>query len=87
MTDGCFYGDGGIFRVSPPFELKKLEALFRHKIFRMLLNTGKITQEMIAMLSKWRHPGFNIFCGNRISPNDDIAMENLALYIIRTSFS
>ena len=30
-----------MFRVTPPFELKELEALFRHKIFRMLLNKGK----------------------------------------------
>ena len=27
MTDGCFYGDGGMFRVAPPLELKKLEAI------------------------------------------------------------
>jgi hypothetical protein len=76
-----------MFRVSPPFELKKLEALFRHKVLRMLLNKGKIMQEFIAMLSSWRHSGFNVFCGNRISPNDDTAMENLARYIIRASFS
>jgi hypothetical protein len=76
-----------MFRVAPPFELKKLEALFQHRIFRMLLNKGKITQEMIAMLSTWRHSGFNVFCGNRISPDDDTAMENLARYIIRASFS
>ena len=53
----------------------------------MLLNRGKITAEMIAMLSKWRHSGFHVFCGNRISPNDDTALENLARYIIRASFS
>jgi hypothetical protein len=87
VTDGCFYGDGGMFRVAPPLELKKLEAIFRHKVFRLLLNKGKITQELIAMLSSWRHSGFNIFCGNRISPTDDTAMENLACYIIRASFS
>ena len=39
------------------------------------------------MLSTWRHSGFHVFCGNRISPNDDTAMENLARYIIRASFS
>jgi len=39
------------------------------------------------MLSSWRHSGFNVFCGNRISPDDDTAMENLARYIIRASFS
>ena len=56
-------------------------------MFRMLLDKGKITKELIAMLSTWRHSGFNVFCGNRISPNDDTAMENLARYIIRASFS
>jgi hypothetical protein len=87
VTDGCFYGDGGMFRIAPPLELKKLETIFRHKIFRMLLNKGKITEEMIRMLSAWKHSGFNVFCGNRISPNDNAAMENLAHYIVRASFS
>ncbi|HAR49510.1 MAG TPA: hypothetical protein DCR81_05300 [Smithella sp.] len=67
LTDGCFYGNKGMFRVAPPLELKKLEAIFRHKVFKML-NRGKITKEVIAMLSTWRHSGFNVFCGNRISP-------------------
>jgi hypothetical protein len=53
----------------------------------MLLNRGKITKEVIAMLSTWRHSGFNVFCGNRILPSDKTAMENLARYIIRASFS
>ena len=93
VTDGCFYGNKGMFRVAPPLELKKLlvpfrvEAIFQHKVFKMLLNKGKITKEMIAMLSTWRHSGFHVFCGNRISPNDETAMENLARYIIRASFS
>lgn len=39
------------------------------------------------MLSTWRHSGFNVFCGNRILPKDETAMENLARYIIRASFS
>jgi hypothetical protein len=34
-----------------------------------------------------RHSGFNVFCGNRILPKDETAMENLARYIIRASFS
>jgi hypothetical protein len=51
VTDGCFYGKKGMFRVAPPLDLKKLEAIFRHKVFRMLLSRGKITEEMIRMLS------------------------------------
>jgi hypothetical protein len=87
LTDGCFYGNRGMFRVAPPLELKKLEAIFRHKVFKMLLKKGKITEEMVRMLSAWKHSGFNIFCGNRILPKDETAIENLARYIIRASFS
>lgn len=36
---------------------------------------------------KWRHSGFNVFCGPRIQPGNDQAMENLARYIIRAFFS
>jgi len=53
----------------------------------MLLAKGKITAEMIQMLSSWRHFGFNVFYVNRILPWDETVMENLARYIIRASFS
>ena len=89
-TDGCFYGNGPAgagFRVAPVFELKHLEAIFRHKVFKMLLSKGKITEDLIDMLMSWRHSGFNVFCGSRIQPDDETAMENLARYIIRASFS
>jgi hypothetical protein len=53
----------------------------------MLLNKGKVTKELIAMLSPGRHSGFHVFCGNRISPTDETARENLARDIIRASVS
>jgi hypothetical protein len=53
----------------------------------MLLAREKITQEMIALLDKWRHSGFNVYAGPRILPHYENAMENLARYIIRASFS
>jgi hypothetical protein len=49
----------------------------------MLLSKGKITQDLVNMLMSWRHSGFNVFCGPRIQPGDDQAMENLARYIIK----
>lgn len=42
---------------------------------------------MIAMLANWRHSGFNVFCGNRMSSHDATGMENPARFIIRASFS
>lgn len=35
----------------------------------------------------WRHSGFNVHCGPKIQSEDEEAMENLARYIIRASFS
>ncbi len=42
---------------------------------------------MIKLLDKWRHTGFNVYCGPRILPRNEKSMENLACYIIRASFS
>jgi len=86
VSDGCFYGEGK-FKVAPSFKAGDLEAVFRGKIFKMLLNEGKINEGLISMLKSWRHSGFNVHCGERIWPDDETAMENIARYIIRASFS
>ncbi len=96
-TDGCFYGEG-MFRVAPLFELKHLEEVFPAKTGSTtgtrsfprcagLLSKSKITEDLVDMMLKWRHSGFNVFCGPKIQPGDEQAMENLARYIIRASFS
>lgn len=64
ITDGCFYGKG-MFRMAPPLELKKLEGIFRHKVFKMLIAKGKITEEILTLHAGWRHSGFHVFCGGR----------------------
>jgi len=73
VSDGCFYKD--------------LENLFRHSVLSMLLRKGKITREFIRMMEGWRHSGFNVFSGERIYPHQQRSLENLAAYLIRTSFS
>jgi hypothetical protein len=56
-------------------------------VFKMLLSEAKITEGLVRMLMSWRHSGFNFFSGPRIYPREETAMENLARYIIRASFS
>ena len=58
-TDGCFYGNG-MFRVAALFNIKELKKLFQHQILKMLLSKGKITEDLVDMLMKWRHSGFNV---------------------------
>jgi hypothetical protein len=48
----------------------------------MLLAKGKVTREMIARFLNWRHSGFQVFCGQRLFPQDEAAMGTLARYII-----
>ena len=72
-SDGCFYGEG-MFRVAPCIDSKTLEDIFRHKIFKMLLSKGRITEELVDMLMKWRYSGFNVYSGRRIQPGDEQAM-------------
>ena len=76
-----------MFSVSPAVDTKALEQIFRHNVLKMLLAKDKITQDMVALLDKWRHTGFNVFAGPRILPRQEESMENLTRYIIRASFS
>jgi len=86
ISDGCFH-ESGMLTVAPAIDTRTLERLFRHQVLRMLLKKGKITREMISLLDRWRHTGFNVYCGKRILPWQKTSMENLARYIIRASFS
>jgi hypothetical protein len=85
-TDGGFY-EKGMFRVAAWSTPKDLEKLFRYKVFKMLLSRKKITEDLIDMMMGWRHSGFNVSCGPRVQPGEEEAIENLARYIIRASFS
>jgi len=86
ISDGCFHKNG-MFSVSPAINNDALEKIFRHMVLKMLLAKGKISPDVIALLDKWRHTGFNAYCGPRILPRQNKSMENLARYIIRASFS
>jgi hypothetical protein len=77
ISDGCFH-ENEMFSVSPSVDTKTIERLFRHKVLRMLLNKGKITPDMITLMDKWRHTGFNVFAGPRILLRYEKSMENLA---------
>ncbi len=49
VTDGCFMPNGW-FHVLPEKDVKKLENLFRHKVFKMLLRENKISRELVYKL-------------------------------------
>ncbi len=86
VPDGQFTDDGA-FVLAPRFHARKLTEIFRHKVLKKLLAKGKITRERIRLMDSWAHSGFHVHCGPSILPDDHTAMENLAAYIVRASFS
>jgi hypothetical protein len=71
----------------PKTDLKPLEEIFRAGVFTMLKEEGKITDEKITKLMKWRHSGFSIDNGIRIARDDEKGRESVAQYILRNPFS
>jgi hypothetical protein len=86
ITEGCFRGENEFTR-APAFDWYKLEELFKKKIRRLLLNKGRITEELIEKLGDWQHSGLHAFCGEPIDSGSETSMESLAHYIIRASLS
>jgi hypothetical protein len=82
ISDGCFH-ESGLLTVAPAIDTQALEQLFRHKILKLLLSEGRITEATVALMGRWRHSGFSVHCGPRILPRQTAAMENLGRYIIR----
>ena len=85
-TDGLFNGNG-LFCVMRETDLKPLEDLFRAEVFKFLKKEGKINDEMIGKLMNWRHSGFSVDNGVRISEKDEKGRESVAQYIMRNVFS
>ncbi len=48
VTGGCFLGEGHVPGCSSSGDKEKLEAIFRHKVFKMVLAKGRITGDLIA---------------------------------------
>src|SRR4030067_1203808 len=59
----------------------------RHKVFRMLLKEGLITEERVKMILSWRHTGFHVHNEGRVVANDMEGRERLARYLIRPPVS
>ena len=59
-ADGCFSEDGLFYAPFISIDTASLEKLFVHKIFKMLLRKGLITERVIELISSWAHTGFGV---------------------------
>jgi len=85
-TDGTISRDG-CFHPLPWVDTEQMMRLFRHKLLRRLLAEGKITQAVVDLLLSWRHPGFSVFRGEPVEPDDAAASERLLSYCLHPPFA
>jgi hypothetical protein len=64
ISDGCFH-ESGLLTVAPAINTHALEQLFRHKLLKLLLSEGRITEATVAIMAKWRHLEMNRIFENR----------------------
>jgi hypothetical protein len=87
VADGLFF-ETGSFYVMPRLDLKPLQELFRAAVLKMLQKEGKIRDDLIAKILRWRHTsGFSVHNGEQLARDDAEGREALAQYIIRNQFS
>ena len=60
--------------------------LFRDKVFTMLIQEGKISEDPAAKIRQWPHSGFNIHNEALISADDEKGRQTLAQYIIKSAY-
>jgi len=85
-TEGAFTPDGRYLALpklaSEPF-LKQWE----HGIFRLLLDEGRITAQIVEQMRSWKHSGFSVDRSVLIGAGDGDALERIVQYIARCPFS
>jgi hypothetical protein len=86
VSDGLFLPDGSFLPIPAP-DPEVLMRAFRHRFLKALLAREIITEQMVELLLSWRHPGFSIYQGQSVQPEDTVARERLARYILHAPFS
>ena len=86
VADGLFR-NSGTFYVMPEVDLQPLEEMFRARIIRMLQDQELLSDELAEKLYSWKHSGFSVHAGDPIKPDQKLALERTARYIIRNTFS
>lgn len=85
-SDGCFHDDRRFIKGALPVAAD-LEQAFAAEVFNMLIKEEKISLSVVDNMNSWQHSGFNVYCGQAVSPFDDEGIEKLSQYIVRAPFS
>jgi hypothetical protein len=60
-----------------------ISEVFRHKVFRFLMDQGLITEAVVKNMMGWHHSGFSVFVGPPVYAFQRDRLFQLASYIVR----
>jgi hypothetical protein len=80
---GCFDANGTFYAVRQVPDADMLEEVFRHRVFRMLLDEGAVTEELVENMLGWYNSGFSVHVGKPVAARNTESLESLAQYIVR----
>jgi hypothetical protein len=86
VTDGLVSADGSLIPIPYPDPVCLMQ-LFRHKLVKALLAREKISPRLVEIMHNWVHPGFSVFQGERIHPDEHEARRRLAGYMVHPPIS
>jgi len=89
ITDTCWDREGNAQPI-PDMDIADkhgIEKLFASLVFKMLLEEGMISEELVDNMRSWKHSGFSVYCAEPIEVCDDNGRKTLSEYISRAPFS
>ena len=89
ITDTCWDREGNAQPMPEidPADIHGVEKLFAGLVFRMLLEEGMISKELVENMNSWKHSGFSVHCGKPIKACDADGRKTLSEYTSRAPFS
>src|SRR5439155_13965133 len=82
ISDGVWSAEGEFLEL-PSLDTAAVCELFRRLLLRRLHKEERLSERFMENLLSWVHPGFSVFAGEPLSPEDAGQLERLARYVTR----
>lgn len=86
VAEGVFT-ESGYFIHIPEIWKQSAEKLWQERVFSLLLNEHKISEETVVNMRSWKHSGFSVDNSVMINAGDKAGIQRLTEYITRCPFS
>ena len=84
---GAFTREGTFIALPDDLSCTPFLKIWESKIFKLLLDEGRITQEVVDQMRSWKHSGFSVDKSVALAAGNTAGLERLAAYIVRCPFS